>query len=665
MRDPDKITRTALVGLLLFAVMAKARSDSLFDLDLEQLGRIKITSLSKKEESVFDASAAVTVVTQDDIRRLGAANIPEALRFVPGLQVARVDGNKWAITARGFSSLFANKLLVLIDGRSVYNPIFSGAWWDAQDTLLEDIDRIEVIRGPGATLWGANAVNGIINIITQHARDTSGGLLSAAAGTEERGIAGGRYGGRLGEEGYYRIYGKYLNRDDLQGAGDETEAGRGGFRIDQNFGPRASLMLQAEGYRGSSDGARTSIASLSPPFNAFLHNDMEPSGAHLLGRWTHRTAGNSLAMLQFFYDYTDRDFQTLGFTARSDVVDLEAQHEVAVGERHDIVWGGGYRLARSTFDNGFPLGMSPDERNDQVFNLFAQDTITLVPERWRLTLGSKFEHNDITGFEVQPNIRLAWTPDDDHTFWGSIGRAVRVPGIVAVDGLVNLRVQPPAPGMPLPTVFGFRGNTDHEAEELLAYELGYRARLNPRFYWDLALFYHDFDELQGLLATPCGLERNAQPPRVLCPQIFNNGIEGEAYGVELSADWRVGATWRLQGGYTFTRKDTRAVITGTVVSATPEGVDPEHQIFLRSSLDLPRNLSFDMGLRYVDDLPAFALSSYFTVDARLGWRPSKQWELALVGKNLVEDAHPEYGPQVFFDATEVERSVLGTVTLSF
>lgn len=617
-----------------------------------------VTSVSKRPENLSEAPAAIHMITQEDIRRSGATSIPEALRLVPGLQVARVDAHTWAISARGFNDVFANKLLVVQDGRSVYTPLFSGVFWDVQDTMLEDIDRIEVIRGPGATLWGANAVNGVINIITKKARDTQGFLITSGAGTEERGFGGIRYGGKLSDSAFFRVYGKYFNRDDSvlsngADAGDSAQMGRGGFRIDWEASDRNLFTFQGDVYRGSAGQIYTN-ATPGFPFVQTVRDDFTVSGGNLLGRWAHTFSDSSDLKLQLYHDRTTRE--TAVFQERRDTYDLDLQHNFQLGERHNLVWGAGYRLSADKVANRFTVSLNDPQRRTQLFSTFAQDEITLLKDRLKLTLGSKFEHNDYTGFEIQPSGRLLWTPSEYQSVWGSISRAVRTPSRADDDIVLNQITA--TPGLRTRIL----GNHDFSSEKLMAYEVGYRFRPVPRVSLDVSAFYNVYDDLRSL--EPLGFSPG--PPAVATFGIANQ-LRGETYGFEFAPSWQVLAGWRLQAGYTYLQMQLhRQPGSKDPSTETHEGRSPHHQVTVRSIMDFPHHVQFDSTLRYVDGLPSLGISSYFALDLRLGWTPTKRLEFSLVGQNVLDDHHLEFRPSsISTQTTEVERSVYGKITWRF
>src|SRR6266700_788626 len=449
-------------------------------MSMEDLMNLQVTSVSKHTQKVADAAAAIFVITQEDIRRSGATSIPEALRLVPGLEVARIDQNKWAIGSRGFNGRFDNKLLVLIDGRSVYTPLFSGVYWNVEDVMLEDIDRIEVIRGPGATLWGANAVNGVINIISRKAKDTQSGVVTAGAGTEERGSGSVRYGSKIGNTSY-RAYGKYFNwGPSVYPSGtiahDGWDALGGGFRADWTPAGANSLSLQGDIYRSRFDETLT-VASLSAPYSNTFPNDGKYSGGNILGRWNHASEGSSMS-LQMYYDNTTITDHSL-FGDHQNILDIDFQHGFHVGDSQQFVWGVGYRSIRDKNDASFTVSLKPNQVTLNQFSTFIQDEISLADNRLQITLGSKFERNEFTGFEIEPNARLLWNLTPNQSIWTAVSRAVRTPALTEEGLRLNSQVIPPgtpANPTPLPAVVAVFGSQQFNSEDLLAYELGYRVQ---------------------------------------------------------------------------------------------------------------------------------------------------------------------------------------------
>ena len=647
------------------AASPEAGVSEYLDLGLEDLMNMTVTSVSRKSQPVSDAAAAVFVITQDDIRRSGVTSIAEALRMAPGLEVARIDANKWAISSRGFNGRFASKMLVLFDGRSVYTPLFSGVFWDRQDTMLEDIDRIEVIRGPGAALWGANAVNGVINIITRQATDTLGTLVTAGGGTQERAFGAARYGHQIGEDAALRLYGKYTNRagqDDLSGrdAYNGWTALRGGFRLDADPDAQNSLTLQGD---VSQERLHETYVDLPPALNS-LNTTTPVFGANLLSRWKHTYSDTADLDLQLYYDRTDASLAVVG--EQRDTFDLDFQNRFALSARQEVVWGGGYRYSHDRTTPSATLSLTPPNQGTHLFSSFLQDNLALAPDRLHLILGSKLEHNSYTGFELQPNARLIWTPNKQHTVWGAVSRAVRTPS--RGEESVSLYQAGPAPG-----VLGHLiGNDQLQAEELIAYELGYRIEPASGLSADLATFYNRYRKLSTPGALPT-LEPTPFPPQVAVPLPLGNFARAETCGVELAADYKALSWWRLRGSYTFLRIMNVETNPGAVLTNL-KGESPQHQAALRSSLDLTRHLELDLWLRYVSGLvfkdspssPTLPISGYLTLDTRLAWRPCNGVELSLVGQNLLQKEHQEFLPQqILTQATEVGRSVYGKVDWHF
>lgn len=642
---------------------------NLSELGIEELLNIQVTSVAKKGQKLSDAAAAVFVVTREDIRRSGATSIPELLRMVPGLQVARLDANKWAISARGFNDRFADKLLVLMDGRTVYTPVFSGVYWDVQDTMLEDIDRIEVIRGPGAALWGANAFNGVINIITKHAQETQGSLLSAGAGTGERGFGGARHGGRIGDDTYYRLYARYFDRSGgVDAAGREGEDDwsvlRGGFRVDSDLTARDTLTVQGDIYHGR-EGETYNLPLLVPPFSRTLDARTDMAGGNILTRWTRSLSDTADLSLQLYYDRTEREMAVWG--ENSDTIDVDFQNRFRFGSRQEITWGFGYRFSHERMDSSPAVTFSPENRSDDLYSFFLQDDISLIEERLRLVLGSRFEHNEFTGFEIQPNARLIWTPDYRQTLWAAVSRAVRTPSLAETTYRnESVTVAPGTDTGGLPALLSVSGSEGFKSGTLLAFEAGYRAEPVEHLTVDLSLFYNRYNDLRSFeLGTPFVA---TPPPHIVFPAVLANKMNGETWGIEAVADWAAREWWRLQAAYTYLKMglDLDSGSNSQPYLKFVEGTSPRHQGSLRSSMDLGRGVELDLWIRYVDRLHFFAIDRYVTVDARLAWKPVRNLELSLVGRNLADSHHPEFNSLILPTApTEVERSYYGKVTWRF
>ena len=632
---PPAAARRVLAGCAAALLAAPAAADvpleskDMAELSLEELANIPVTSVSKRAEPLSDAAASIFVITGSDIRRAGATSLPEALRLAPNLQVARVDARNYAVTARGFSSPFENKLLVLVDGRTVYSPLFSGVFWDVQDVVLEDVERIEVISGPGATLWGANAVNGVINIITKSAAATQGVLASATAGKNARDGAV-RYGGALRGDGHYRVYAKHAENDDTRTAAGGTVAtgwhrDQAGFRTDWGDSARG-VTVQGDVYDARLRQAGT--------------NDIRVGGANLLGRLNRTFADGSSATVQLYWDHTERD-QPRAFHERLDTFDLQLQHAVRLPGRHHVVWGGGYRLGHDRVENGAAFGFLPATLNLHWANLFAQDEIALRDDL-RLTAGLKFEDNNYTGVETLPTLRLAWNPRPAALVWSSLSRAVRAPS--RIDRDFYSPTQPAVVGG-VPQ-YRVAGGPDFVSETANVFELGYRARPLASLSYSTTLFFSRYDKLRTLEPNPRGTGSE-----------FENRADGLTRGIEAWATWQVADTWRLQGGGVVQRVGTSLQpdsrdLTGTTGLFTS---DPTHYWSVRSSHDLGGGQELDVMLRHVGALPRPAVPAYTAVDARWGWRMSPGLALSVIARNLFDPRHAEFGAPA--TRSEYERTL--------
>ena len=603
-------------------------------LTIEQLLDIDVTSVSKRPEKLFDAASAIQVITADDIRRSGATSLPEALRLASNLEVAQIDSRQWAITARGFNNVFADKMLVLIDGRSVYTPLYAGVYWDVQDTFMPDLDRIEVISGPGATQWGGNAVNGVINITTKSAKDTQGGLVYGGTGSDPDASYGARYGGQLAPGLYYRVYAKGFNRDEsiltnLKGANDAWRMFQGGYRLDWDRSTSDTLTLQGDLYSGSVDQPGP--------------GDIHMNGLNTLGRWTRTLAANSDLQFQTYFDRTYRSIPG-SFTQTLNTGDFDFQHRFPLGERHDIVWGVGYRVVADDIINTPANAFIPPKVTHDWVSAFAQDAIALSKDRLLLTLGSKFERNAYTGWEFQPSGRLAWTPDKQTTLWTAVSRAVRTPSRIDRD-LYS----------PAKAPFVTAGSDSVISENLIAYELGARWEINPSLILSVAGYYDNYKNLRSL--------EPLNPPLPF-PVQNSSGLIGHASGAEFTAEWRATAKWRLRAGYTEMRVHSEPE-PGSPDRGTRGAIarDPNHQFTLRSAWDLSAKWEFDVDLRHVSEIGSQKLPGYTEADLRLGWTPAPTWDLALIGRNLLHPQHAEFN--VSSGRREIPRTLFGQATWRF
>lgn len=615
----------------------------ILSLDIEQLMNMEVTSVSKKTQTLSDSAAAAFVITQEDIRQSGVTSIPEALRMAPGIEVARIDTNKWAITSRGFNSRFANKLLVMIDGRSVYTPAFSGVYWDVQDTLLEDIERIEVIRGPGAALWGANAVNGIINIITKNAIDTQGTLISTGGGTHERAFGSLRYGTQLSTDSYGKIYFKGNRRDDydLKGGGsadDDWTSYQGGGRLDKQLNNQDHLTIQGDLYQNK-NSEFSELAYLSPPSLGYSDQSTRSKGANILTRWEHTESLTSSYKLQVYYDYTNRDEAYADISHQT--LDVEFQHRFNFLNDHDIIWGTGYRYIWADFDM-LEGSYVEDNDNERLYNLFVQDEISLIENTLWLTLGSKFEHNEYTNWEIQPTARIFWNINPKHKLWSAISRANRIPTRFEYDSSVLF----PSPDGN--TVFNLQGNKNIKSEEVTSYEIGYRVIPSSSISIDTTVYYSEYKDLldfKAVLTAPVLIN-------------LNNAQSGYTSGFELASHWQMNDWWNWDLAYNYYNQTLKS-INNEQLSDSP------HQNFsLRSNIQFRENLNLNLWLKYTDDFTDYlenrktTIDSYTTLDARLAWQLNRTLELSVTGQNLLESDHIEYvRGSSMNDAVEVKRAV--------
>jgi iron complex outermembrane receptor protein len=653
---------------------AASTPEDVLDLPIEDLLNVNITSVSKKPQALSDAAAAIFVISHDDIKRSGVTSVPEALRMAPGVDVARINSNKWAVSARGFNGAFANKLLVLMDGRSVYTPAFSGVYWDAQDVLLEDVDRIEVIRGPGATLWGANAVNGVINIITKHTEQTQGGLLVAGGGSKENGFGALRYGKQLGEDSYMRAYAKGFDRGAFatssgSGAGDDWYKEQGGFRVDSRLSSHDDVTLQGDLYQGENN-QRLLMPTLAAPYTQLLGDTVKTSGGNLLSRWQHSASLTEQYSLQFYYDHYLRE-ELFAQEAR-DTLDVDFQHNFALTDRQNAIWGLNYRYTHDDIKNNVYLTVNPNSLNYQLFSGFAQDELMLINDTLWFTLGSKFEHNDYTGFEWQPTARFMWAPRAGQRVWTSVSRAVRTPSRAENDMDLYLKTLTTTKlGLPfdVPVAVHLLGDSSYKAEELIAYEVGYRLSFMEKWSVDLTAFYNDYNRLRsGSVATPSlvGIFPNIS---INQPVFFSNLSSGNTYGVEIASTWQVMNGWRWDANYSFLT--THININTYDVN---QGASPEHKVSLRTEFTPLKDINVDFWLRYVSAAKAFnpilgrdsnAIPGYLTLDARLSWKPLPPLELSVTGQNLLDNDHLEYINNIFGMPTEIPRAIYGKVVWQF
>jgi iron complex outermembrane receptor protein len=659
-----RIRGCSIACLLLLLIMTSAHAAQPLDdssgasdlkrLSLEELVNLQVVSVSRHPEPLAHAASAIQVITAEQIRRSGATTLPEALRLADNLDVARKNAHDWAITARGFNTALANKLLVLIDGRTVYTPLFSGVFWDVQNYLLADIERIEVISGPGGTQWGANAVNGVINIITRSAKDTLGGYAEADAGSRLGALSAASYGARLSPDAFVRVYAEHIDhRDERLSSGpadDGWNLSQGGFRADMDVSKHDTLSVHGDAYSGNEGTVGGPSADVD--------------GWNLVGRWSRHNDDGSGTGLQVYYDHTALRNPAPAFVIQGltlapagflrdelGTLDIDFQYRCAPGERNRLDWGMGFRRTHDVVENAPSLAFLPAKLDQSLYSAFVQDEIA-IGQNAALTLGSKVEHNDYTGLEIEPSVRARWSVTEDTTLWAAISRAVRTPSRIDRD------LSEPAPGAALIVL---TGSDKFVAESVVADELGLRTRLSSRLSGSIAAFYNEYHDVRSTSATPA----------TLVPLFFANNLRGRTYGIELSADYQATDTWRLHAGLDPLREHLH-VRPGQfdLNAAHNETADPRQRAVLRSSLDLPHGIELDASLRWTtarvlnNGTALGSVPAYRDLDLRLGWHVRPNVEIALIGQNLLHDGHAEYGfPGP--DRVLIQRSIYGKLVWRF
>jgi iron complex outermembrane recepter protein len=644
-----------------------APENPLKQLSLEQLGSIEVTTQAKAPVEVWKTTAAIYVITQDDIHRAGVTTIPEALRLAPGVEVTRIDANKWSIGIRGFGSRLNRDVLVLMEGRSLYNPLLDGTYWEVQDTVIEDIDRIEVIRGPGGIAWGPNAVNGVINIITKSAKDTQGLLADGATSTFQRGFGTLRYGSENSDGSVaYKIYAKAYDRGPQYHTDgndyDEWRSQQGGFRVDWTQSPRDSWTVEGDMYRERA-GETVTAVNYAPPYQQILTGDMRLSGGNVILRWNHAFNEGKDIQIETYYDATNRREPNFGDIRKT--FDIDYVQRSPLGNRNQLTWGLSARASHG--DELAPttgLYFTPPERTDTLYTEFFEDDITLVANRLVLEAGSKFITTNYTAFEAEPSGRLLYTPSDTQTVWFAFTRAVRTPSDAERDfNLTGLVAPPSAATDGLPVFARFEANPNFKSEELNGYELGYRGLMSQNAFVDIATFFnHYYDLFSEDLIGPEFIETSPRPTHILIPADFGNGLVGDTYGGEIAPEWRPASWWRLRGSYSFLRMVINRGPHSLDVGSAPgiEGSSPQHQVLIQSGWDFPKRATFDFDYRYVSKLPAISIAAYHTADARLAWTINPRIQISANADNLFQPFHYEYasdpGPNV-----AIKRSYFGEV----
>lgn len=647
------------------------RSTDLATLSIEDLMNIEVTSVSKQKQRLGDSAAAIAVITQEDIHRSGATAIAELLRQAPGMHVAQLGPGQWAVGSRGFNKSRTNNLLVMMDGRTVYTPLFAGVYWDTVDYVLEDLERIEVVRGPGGTLWGSNAVNGVINVLSKNARDTQGLLFQEYYGNDGN-IATARYGGNVDNRVFYRVYSKYRVMDDMPDpanarAIDGWDSLRSGFRIDANLTDSDTFTLQGDVFDNRAGHPRSHY-SLLPPFVSEYSDITNTHGGNVLARYTHTFSDTSDLMVQLYYDklqLTDHDN-----TFEQGTYDIEFQHRFALADRHEIIWGGGYRLVADEIDPLIAttaLGdyANPRSRHTSLWSGFIQDDMTLVPGKLHAIVGTKLEMTPYTGFEFQPSARLLYTPDARNTFWASVSRAVRAPSRAENDARVLGGV---VPLQPLPFAAAYVGNRDLKSEQLLALESGYRAEPVSNLSLDLVgflNFHHGVVEALPSGAPGMGFSPVPHLVNAVSPQNAANGI---SYGAEVATRWKVSDQFTLAASYSYLCMSltTDEGIQGSAPGTNTDRSSPSHQAQVRAYYDITRDLQVNAATYFVGTVENPHISSYLRTDLNVVWKMHKNAELQAGVRNLFDPQHPEFiDNEVRMTGNEVPRTFFVMVTGRF
>ncbi len=642
-------------------------SPILANLSLEELSQIKIVSVSQRVQPLANAAAAVHVVTSEDIARSGATSIPEALRNVPGLNVAQINGSAWAIGARGFQSQFSNKLLVMVDGVSVYSPVFSGVFWDQQNYFLPDLEQIEVVLGPGGSIWGANAVNGVVNVVTKSARDTQGGMVYAGGGNEKAVMAGARYGWLADTNVYARVYGiyNYDNPTVRIGGGDApdaTSSGQGGFRLDGYPRGNSEWTVKGDVRWAANDDLLLQPDLTRPPSYVFTNTAMTRSlGGQLLGHWQTEMNPDSTLQIQGYYDFSKRN--EVAGSAAVQTADMQLHHTWSGWRRQVIDWGVDGRMVYRDSEPGWAT-YDPMQATEWLGSGFVQDEISLVPDALKLTGGIKLEEHSDVGFMPQPNARLTWQPAERHTFWVAWSRALRSPQATELNSQIDVSVLRPMPPNPFPTVVRLAGNASLEAEKLQAWEIGWRWQARQSLTLDVAGYYYHYDDL---ISTTSAGKPGYDPAlkAVVVPLTYVNGAEGDAYGGEMALTWRPVDRWLVSASYSVRHTMLHSYVQPDQGYAGHALDAPRQTVALNSSLKLGRAVELSGALRYLDNIPYSHTPAYVELDAQLAWRPNERWQFSLVGQNLLHDQHLEYTSSLAGQTAEIPRGVYAKVTYKF
>lgn len=671
-----------MAGLLpLLAAPSYSESEPLADevlqFSLEDILNVEVTSASKKKESLASVASAMFVISGKEIKQTGVTNIPDALRMVPGLQVAKIDSNKWAVSSRGFNGRFTNKLLVMIDGRTVYSPSFSGVYWDMQDIMLEDIERIEVIRGPGGTVWGANAVNGVINIITKHTADSQSNFVSVGAGNYEKAFLAARTGGKIADNSYGRLSFKANKRDNSSDQAenkDHWDSYRLAGRIDIRLNTNDSVSVSTEYYRGNLQQT-IDHAIYSQPYSASNDEEAEFSGFNVLTRWDHHSNINNNWSLQFYIDQTNRDEFLLEDNRKT--YDIDFTQRLKFSDNHSVVWGLNYRLIDSQFESSEVINIQKEQEKNELYSAFSQLELILLPDQLAITLGTKLERNDFTGNELQPSLKLNWTVNSSTQLWSSISKAVRTPSLAEKNFDVFGQIlpppcsSPPAPSCPPGSTFPIKvetaGTEAFQSEELIAYEIGLRLVPTRDVNLDISLFYNDYTKLRSFEVSAPTLAFTPVP-HLVSDALFVNKVTGNTQGLEIAFGWKASEKTNIDLAYNYINTDIDWL---DPIEQSQNTAAPKHQLSLRANYDIKETLNLNLWVRHVENhtviktYQATEIEPYTTLDLHFNWQLTPTVSLSLVGQNLLDKNHLEYIQESFIEATEIERSFYANIAVEF
>ena len=679
------VAASLLSACLCCQLQAEQQGLDYTEISFDELLTLDVTSVSKRSEKLSTAAAAIYVVTQQEIRRSGATSIPEALRMVPGLDVSKIDANKWSIGIRGFSDRFANKILVMLDGRSVYTPTFSGVYWELLDYPLQDIERIEVIRGPGATLWGTNAVNGVINIITKEARNTQGGMLRLAAGDELAHLAAFRTGTTLSDNLAARAYAKSReNRGAVARSGksqdNDGQHNQAGFRVDWQQSVKHWLSLQGDLFHSDIGQEHQRPGMAEQGYLPYLSiSRAKTDGANLNLKWNQILSLDSEFSAHLSVDYYDRD--EIKYDDQRTTWDLDLSYQTAWLEQHQLIFGGGFRWSTNRLGaRELLIATQSCNQKTRVWNLFAQDQISLDDQQLSLTLGVKLEGSDDFDTELQPNLRFSWSPTSSTTLWGAISRAVRTPSRAEKDATLLLNTYPPAaitPELSLPAFVILNASDDYQSELLDAYELGLRYQVSSNWWFDISSFYNHYDQLRSYALRPVLITPSEPSSELVIPLSLGNQYKARTKGIELLTDWQAHAGLHFRLSYSYLDVNqyddgslSLPTVYGGYTNQLIEDRAPQQQASLWASLDLTPTLELDLQLRFADKRPwspelSGGVDAYTNLDLNLGWMVNQQLSLSLTGRNLLHDQQEEFVIESWPEISAIERSIALTMRLNW